>query len=267
MLGPSAEESEIIATEHLHYLERLAKFSLDLNMYNIPIVQETFHKLVSITGTRRFLQRAEAFERFLTMLSRRTLNSNYYMNRQYNEDINSFNTNINMYGYTNYDFEFNLSNPISDFRPVTSSNTSSSNNTINNTNTNTNIISNNNNSNNNNINTNNTNTDNNQTNDNVKINNLNKEELKFSNTTFKNKSMKLYDLNILTPPITDDDDDDIHLKDEQKNENQETYESSPSYSTITISSQNYDTYLLRRKRKYECQTTTINYSQQKKIKH
>eukprot|EP00833_Pecoramyces_ruminatium_P011998 jgi/Orpsp1_1/1186030/evm.model.c7180000096550.1 len=105
MLGPSAEESEIIATEHLHYLERLAKFSLDLNIYNIPIVQETFQKLVSITGTRRFLQRAEAFERFLSMLSRRTLNSNYYLNRQYHEDMNSHNT--NMYGYYNYDYDYN----------------------------------------------------------------------------------------------------------------------------------------------------------------
>ncbi|OUM70700.1 hypothetical protein PIROE2DRAFT_56722 [Piromyces sp. E2] len=104
MLGPSAEESEMLVMEHLHYLERLAKFSLDLNMYNIPIVQETFQKLVSITGTRRFLQRAEAFERFLSMLSRRTLNSNYYLNRQYYEDVNTYNSNI--YGNVNYDQDF-----------------------------------------------------------------------------------------------------------------------------------------------------------------
>ncbi|KAL6600940.1 hypothetical protein LY90DRAFT_663979 [Neocallimastix californiae] len=105
MLGPSAEESEMIATEHLHYLERLAKFSIDLNIYGIPIVQETFQKLVSMTGARRFLQRAEAFERFLIMLSRRTLNSNYYLNRQYYEDMNTHN--VNMYGSSNYDPEFN----------------------------------------------------------------------------------------------------------------------------------------------------------------
>jgi len=102
MLGPSAEESEKIATEHLRYLERLAKFSLDLNMYGIPIVQETFQKLVSITGTRRFFQRAEAFERFLSMLSR-TINSNYYLNRQH-EDMNFYNTST--YGYTNYDYDY-----------------------------------------------------------------------------------------------------------------------------------------------------------------
>ncbi|ORX54683.1 hypothetical protein BCR36DRAFT_321885, partial [Piromyces finnis] len=105
MLGPSAEESEMLVMEHLHYLERLAKFSLDLNIYNIPIVQETFQKLVSITGTRRFFQRAEAFERFLSMLSRRTLNPNYYLNRQHFEEINAYN-NSNVYGYANYNQEY-----------------------------------------------------------------------------------------------------------------------------------------------------------------
>jgi len=100
MLGLSAEENEMLVVEHLHYLERLAKFSLDLNMYGIPIVQETFQKLVSITGTRRFFQRAEAFERFLTMLSRRTMNNNYYLSRQFYEDVNA-------YGYTNaYDYDY-----------------------------------------------------------------------------------------------------------------------------------------------------------------
>jgi len=43
-------------------------------------------------------------------------------------------------------------------------------------------------------------------------------------------------------------------------------DSSSSYSTITIRNQNYDSNKLSRKRKYDCQTTTINYSQQKKIK-